>query len=423
MSQAHQCPISDGEEKKEKPKVIINVGAHNVPFYTPLQDPPAGTPWDVQPEGSLFSPLKLRSLTLHNRIIVSPMCQYSAKNGYLTPWHKQHLGSFAARGAALVLTEVHAVSPEGRISPQDAGIWEDGQMGPLKEIVDFAHSQNSKICIQMGHAGRKASTVAPWLDRKAAAVKEADGWPDEVFAPSAQAFSKDTIVPRAMTLEDIEKFKKDWVAAVKRAIQVGFDTIEVHAAHGYLLNSFLSPASNHRTDDYGGSFENRTRLLLEVVDLTRETVPTDYPVMLRMPGTDYLEFDPSLPQWNVEQAAQLAKILSGKGIDFLDISGGGLDERQTIAPGPGYQVPYAAAVKKAVAGTSTVVSAVGNITNGKQAQSYLSDGSVDAVMIGREFLRDPNLVWHWADEILVDIHVAAQYGWGFGMTRTHRHKR
>ncbi|KAK7403079.1 hypothetical protein QQX98_011144 [Neonectria punicea] len=410
-------------QTQETQKVIVNTAAKDVPFYTPVQDPPAGTPWDVQPERSIFAPLQLRGLTLHNRIIVSPMCQYSAKNGYMTPWHRQHLGSFTARGPALVITEVHAVSPEGRISPQDAGIWEDGQMGPLKEIVDFAHSQNSKMAIQMGHAGRKATTVAPWLDRKAVAVKEADGWPDDVVAPSAVPFSSETVVPKAMTKDDINKFKQDWVAAVKRALEVGFDAIEVHAAHGYLLNSFLSPASNQRTDEYGGSFENRTRLLIEVVELTRQIVPANYPVLVRIPGTDYLDFDPSLPQWHIEEAAKLAKILSDKGVDFLDVSGGGLDNRQKISGGPGYQVPYATAVKKAVAGTPTFVSAVGNITSGKQAQGYLSDGSVDAVLVGREFLKDPNLVWHWADELDVDIHVPAQYGWGFGMTRTHRHRK
>ncbi|EEU40162.1 uncharacterized protein NECHADRAFT_57931 [Fusarium vanettenii 77-13-4] len=404
-------------------KVIVNTGAKNVSFYTPIQDPPAGTPWDPQPEGTLFSPLKLRNLTLRNRIIVSPMCQYSAKDGYMTPWHKQHLGSFAARGASLVITEVHAVSPEGRISPQDAGIWEDGQMVPLKEVVEFVHSQNSKIAIQMGHAGRKASTVAPWLDRKAVAVKEADGWPDEVVAASAIPFSPETLVPKEITAEGIAKFKRDWAAAVKRALVVGFDAIEIHAAHGYLLNSFLSPASNQRTDEYGGSFENRTRLLIEIVQLTRTIVPADFPLLVRMPGTDYLDFDPSLPQWHIEEAGKLGKILAGEGVDLLDISGGGLDSRQKITAGPGYQVPWAAAVKKAVEGTGIQVTAVGSITSGKQAQGYLSDGSVDAVLVGRGFLKDPNLVWHWADELDIDIHVAAQYGWGFGMTRTHRHKR
>lgn len=205
-------------------KVIINIPAPSLPFYTPLQFPPAGTPWDPQPSSSsLFSPLALRGLTLPNRIFVSPMCQYSALDGLMTPWHRQHLGSLAARGPGLVLTEVHAVSPEGRISPQDCGIYNAEQVKVLKEVVDFAHSQNSRIAVQMGHAGRKASTVAPWLDRKAVAVEEAGGWPDRVIAPSAVAFSEETAVPREMTLEDIERFKENWAAAVKRALEAGFD--------------------------------------------------------------------------------------------------------------------------------------------------------------------------------------------------------
>lgn len=404
-----------------KGKNLPNLGAQDVPFFTPVQDPPAGTPWDSQPEGTIFSPLKLRGLTLHNRIIVSPMCQYSAKDGYMTPWHKQHLGSFAARGAGLVLTEVHAVSPEGRISPSDVGIWEDAQLGPLKEVIDFAHSQNSKIGVQMGHAGRKASTCVPWIARKDVAAQEAGGWPDDILGPSALTFTKgETAIPKEMTIDDINKFKTDWVAAVKRAINVGFDTIEIHAAHGYLLNEFLSPASNQRNDQYGGSFENRIRLLVEIVDLTRDIVPKDYPLMARIPGTDYLYFDQSLPQWHVEDAAKLAKILASKGVDFLDVTGGGLDARQQIPAGPGYQVPLADAVKKAVVGTDARVGAVGNITTGTQAQGYLTEGTVDAVLVGREFLRNPNLVWHWADELGIDVHVASQYGWGFGMTRTHR---
>ncbi|KAF4995804.1 hypothetical protein FGRMN_4866 [Fusarium graminum] len=403
------------------PKVIINVGAKNVPFFTPVQDPVAGTPYDVQPEGSLFSPLRLRGLTLHNRIIVSPMCQYSAVNGYMTPWHKQHLGSFATRGPGLIITEVHAVSPEGRISPEDVGIWEDGQMVPLKEAIDFVHSQGAKIAIQMGHAGRKASTVAPWLDRKSTAVKEASY--TIIIIGRVTDCDPESLVPKEMTKEDIAKFKQDWVAAVKRVLSVGFDAIEVHAAHGYLLNSFLSPASNQRTDEYGGSFENRIRLLLEVIQLTREIVPEDFPLLVRIPGTDYLEFDPTLPQWHVEQATELSKILAGSGVDLIDVSGGGLDSRQKITSSPGYQVPYAAAVKRAVKDTGTAVNSVGMITSGKQAQSYLDDGSVDAVMVARGFLKNPNLVWEWADELGIDIHVGAQYGWGFGLTRTHRPRK
>lgn len=184
--------------------------------------------------------------------------------------------------------------------------------------------------------------------------------------------------------------------------------VEIHAAHGYLINSFLSPASNKRTDAYGGSFENRARLIVELVELTRAALPAGYPLLFRLAATDYLDFDPSLEQWHIDEAVKLARIIAEKGVDLIDVSGGGNDERQKISPGDGYQVPWAAAVRKAVAGTGTVVSAVGNITTGKQAQGYLDDESVDAVMVGREFLKDPNLVWHWADELAVDIHVPAQ---------------
>ncbi|KAI9158194.1 NADPH dehydrogenase afvA [Paramyrothecium foliicola] len=400
--------------------VIVNKGAKDVPFYTPEQSPPAGTARDAQPEGSLFSPLKLRGLTLQNRIFVSPMCQYSAHNGYMTPWHRQHHGSFATRGPGLVMTEVVSVSPEGRISPQDAGIWEDGQIAPMKDIVDYAHSQNAKIGIQIGHAGRKASTVAPWLDRKAAAVEEAGGWPENVLAPSAVAYSEDTFVPKAMSVGDINKFKDDWAAAVKRALAAGFDAIDIHSGHGYLLNQFLSPASNKRTDEYGGPFENRVRLLVEIVELTRTLVPEDFPLLVRLAGTDYLEHDSSLEQWTVDQAAELGKILASKGVDLLDVTGGGLDHGQKIPYGPGYQVHLTAAVKKAVQGTGAIVTAVGNITTGVEAQGYLQDGLIDGVFVGRPFLRNPNLVAFWAEELGVDIYAPAQYGWPSGNTRTHR---
>ncbi|KAI0171844.1 FMN-linked oxidoreductase [Hypoxylon sp. FL1284] len=450
--QADQAPVAG--EPCSTEENLINHGAPNVPFFTPVQDPPAGTPWDVQPEGSLFSPLKINEMVIHNRIIVSPMCQYSAKDGYMTIWHHGtdypitfpspydkngqtanptttsavHLGSFAARGAGLVLTEATAVAPEGRISPQDLGLWEDGQIEPLRQIVDFAHSQGVKFGVQLAHAGRKASTVAPWLDRKAAAREKSEGWPATVIAPSPEAYSAQTLVPKEATIEDIEKFKKDWVAAIRRALKAGVDTIEVHAAHGYLLNEFLSPAINKRTDSYGGTFENRTRLLLETVDLLCAEVPRGFPVMVRLPATDYLEQAAgSPPQWTVADAVALAGVLARRGVHFLDVTAGGVDARQKIpAAGAGalaYQVPYAEAVREAVAGTGALVGTVGGITSGAQAQAILEAGSADAVVVGRAFLKDPDLVWHWADEVDVDIHVASQYGWGFGMTRTHRHKR
>ncbi|KAH9908744.1 FMN-linked oxidoreductase [Xylariomycetidae sp. FL2044] len=415
VAQADQAPVVS--EPCSTERNLVNHGAPDVPFYTPIQQPPAGTSWDIQPAGSLFSPLKINGMEIHNRIIVSPMCQ---SDGYMTMWHHVHLGSFAVRGPGLVLTEVISVSPEGRISPQDLGLWDDGHIGPLKQIVDFAHSQGVKFGVQMGHAGRKASTVAPWIDRKAAARDSSDGWPNNVIAPTAEAYSKDTVVPREATKEDIEKFKKDWVAAVRRALKAGVDVIEIHAAHGYLLNQFLSPASNKRTDEYGGSFANRTRLLLEVVDLLKADVAPGYPVMARIPSTDYLENEPTTPQWALDDGIELARVLAARGVDFLDITGGGLDARQKIAVAPGYKVPHAEAIKRALAGTGTLVGTGGEVTSGSQAAAYLEAGSVDAVIIGRPFLKDPSLVWHWADEVETDIHVPSQYGWGFGMTRTHR---
>ncbi|WYZ46093.1 hypothetical protein EsH8_IX_000318 [Colletotrichum jinshuiense] len=415
---ADQAPVK-GALKVSRPD-LVNEGAKNVSYFTPSQNPPAGSAWDLQPEGSLFSPIKIRNLTLHNRIFLSPMCQYSADNGHMTAWHKTHLSSFAVRGASLVLTEVQAVVPEGRISPEDLGIWDDSQLVPAKEVIDFVHSQGSHIGIQIGHAGRKASTIAPWIDRKAVAGEKGRGWPEAVYGPSAVAYSSDTYVPKEMTLEDIETLKSKWVDAVKRALKVGYDTIEIHAAHGYLINNFLSPTSNQRTDKYGGSFENRIRLLVELTDLTRANIPEDYPLIVRLAGSDYLEYDPSIPQWDIAQAQKLAKILADRGVDFLDVTGGGQDARMKVVPGPKYQAHLAAAVKKAVEGTGTLVGSVGGIATGKDATEVLADGQADAVLVARGFLKDPNLVLNWAEELNIDVHAPAQYGWPFGNTRTHR---
>ncbi|KAL0930350.1 nadh-dependent flavin [Colletotrichum truncatum] len=336
------------------------------------------------------------------------MCQYSADDGHMTPWHKTHLSSFAVRGAGLVLTEVQSVVPEGRISPEDLGLWSDSHIEAAKEVIDFVHSQGTFIGAQIGHAGRKASTIAPWVDRKAVASEKGRGWPKTVYGPSAEAYTKDTYVPKEMTLEDIETFKTKWVEAVKRVVKAGYDTVEIHAAHGYLINQFLSPASNHRTDKYGGSFENRTRLLVELTELTRANVPEDYPVLVRLAATDYLEHDPSIPQWEIAQATKLAKILADKGADFLDISAGANDARMKVEAGPKYQAYLAEAVKKAVEGTNTYVGSVGGITTGKEASEVLADGQADAVLVGRAFLKNPSLVWTWADELGVDIYLPSQ---------------
>lgn len=323
-----------------------------------------------------------------------------------------HLGGIIQRGPGLAIVEAAGVVPEGRITPQDCGIWKDSQIEPFKKIVEFAHSQNQKIAIQLAHAGRKASTVAPWLSAGDVATKDNGGWPDNVYAPSAIAYNDHHCKPKAMTLEDIESYKKAFKAACERAVKAGFDVIEIHNAHGYLLHEFLSPASNHRTDQYGGSFENRTRLTLEIVDIARSTIPKDMPLFLRISADDWLK-EAGIEGWTVDDTVKLAPLLAEKGVDLLDVSSGGLHEKQHIHGGPGYQVPFANAVKKAV-GDKMLVSAVGSITEGKQANGYLEDGNLDIIMAGRMFQKNPGLVWSWADDLGVEGRWANQIRWGFG---------
>jgi 2,4-dienoyl-CoA reductase-like NADH-dependent reductase (Old Yellow Enzyme family) len=360
----------------------------------------------------LFQPLKLRGLELQNRIALSPLCQYSAQDGHTSAWHLTHLGGILQRGPGLTLVEATAVQPEGRITPEDAGLWKDSQMDGWRKIVEFAHSQNQKIGIQLAHAGRKASTVAPWLSKGAVAGKELNGWPDNVYGPSAIAFNDNHCQPKEMTKEDIENTKLAFKQAVERAVKIGFDTIEIHNAHGYLLHSFLSPASNKRTDAYGGSFENRIRLTLEVVDLARSAIPDHMPLLLRISATDWLE-EAGIDGWTVEQTVKLAEILADRGVDLLDVSSGGLHEKQRIRAGPGYQEPFAKAVKDKV-GPKMAVGTVGSITNGKQANGYLEDDNLDVAFVGRYFQKNPGLVWQFADDLGVEGRWANQIRWGFG---------
>lgn len=360
----------------------------------------------------LFAPLKIRGMEMQNRLALSPLCQYSAEDGHQTAWHLTHLGGIIQRGPGLTLVEATAVQAEGRITPEDCGLWKDSQKEPLRKVVEFAHSQGQKIGIQLAHAGRKASTVAPWLSKGDVAGKELNGWPDNVFAPSAIAFNGNHCQPKEMTIEDIENFKKAFVDAIKRSIDIGFDTIEIHNAHGYLLHSFLSPASNHRTDKYGGSFENRTRLTLEVVNLARATIPKDMPLILRISATDWLE-EAGIEGWTVEQTVKLAEILADRGVDLLDVSSGGLHEKQHIHGGPGYQEPFAKAVKDKV-GDKMLVGTVGSITNGKQANEYLENDNLDVAFIGRMFQKNPGFVWQCADDLGVEGRWANQIRWGFG---------
>lgn len=407
----HAVPIEVRGENQ-----LANKAAPGISYFTPLQDPPAGTAIGMTDGSSkipkLFTPLKIRGLELQNRIALSPLCQYSAENGHTNAWHLTHLGGIIQRGPGITIVEATAVVPEGRITPEDSGLWQDSQMEPLRKIVEFAHGQNQKIGIQLAHAGRKASTVAPWLSKGDIATKELNGWPENVYGPSAIPFNDRHCVPKEMTKQDIENFKQAFKAAIERAIKVGFDAIEIHNAHGYLLHSFLSPASNKRTDEYGGSFENRIRLTLEVVELARATIPDSMPLFLRVSATDWLD-EAGIEGWTVDQTVKLAEILATKGVDLLDVSSGGLHEKQHIHGGPGYQEPFAKAVKDKV-GDKMLVGTVGSITDGKQANGYLEKDNLDLAFAGRMFQKNPGLVWAWADDLGVEGRWANQIRWGFG---------
>ena len=386
------------------------------PTTRQLKYPSSGTAKDPQSDGSaipkLFQHLKIRNTVFQNRIFVSPMCQYSAENGYLTDWHLTHLGGIIQRGPGLTFVEATSVTPEGRITPEDSGLWEDGQIAPLKRIVEFAHSQNQKIGIQLGHAGRKASTVAPWLSRGATAQKEAGGWPENVLAPSSIAFQDEYPHPSALTIDGIQRIKEAFVEATKRAVKAGFDVIEIHGAHGYLIHEFLTPVSNKRDDQYGGSFENRTRLARETVEAVRSVIPKDMPLFFRISADDWLSGQEAHPEsWTVEQTVKLAPILRDLGVDLLDVSSGGGHPDQKITGGPGYQAVFSDAVKKEV-GSTLLVGAVGSITTGTVAQELLERGS-DVAFIGRFFQKNPGLVWTLAEELGVEIVAAHQISWGF----------
>jgi 2,4-dienoyl-CoA reductase-like NADH-dependent reductase (Old Yellow Enzyme family) len=327
----------------------------------------------------LFSPLTLRSLALRSRIFVSPMCQYSSTDGFANDWHLVHLGQFASGGAALVVTEASAVSPEGRISPQDLGLWKDEHHEMLGRIVRFVKSQGAAAGIQLAHAGRKASTKRPWEGTGPVAA-EAGGW--QPIAPSAIPFTDGWWVPRAADTADLAKIVGDFQTAARRALEIGFDVIEIHAAHGYLLHEFLSPLSNHRTDAYGGSFDNRTRLVREVVAAVRRVWPDRLPLLIRISATDWVEGG-----WDVDQSVELARLLRDEGVDLVDVSSAGLVPYARIEVKPGYQVPFAARLRREA---HVATGAVGMITTPEQANAIVQGGEADAVFIARELLRDPH---------------------------------
>ncbi|MFI8369416.1 NADH:flavin oxidoreductase/NADH oxidase [Streptomyces sp. NPDC085466] len=354
---------------------------------------------------ALFEPYTLRSLTIPNRVWMAPMCQYSAEvfgpnAGVANDWHFAHYASRATGGAGLILVEATAVSPEGRISPADLGLWNDTQTEALRRIASFLKAQGTVPGIQIGHAGRKAATERPWLGRGPAPDEEA--W--QPVAPSPVPYADDHQVPTELTEAAIREIVGQFADAARRALAAGFEVVEVHGAHGYLIGEFLSPHSNHRTDAYGGSFENRTRLALEVVDAVRAVWPEELPVLFRVSATDWLEE----AGWTPDETVRFAALLREHGVDLLDVSSGGNGGPARIPVGPGYQVPFAARVR---AETGLPVAAVGLITEPAQAEKIVANGEADAVLLGRELLRDASWPRRAARELGGSISAPPQYAW------------
>jgi 2,4-dienoyl-CoA reductase-like NADH-dependent reductase (Old Yellow Enzyme family) len=347
---------------------------------------------------NLFTPFRLRGTELKNRIAVSPMCEYSAQDGHPTQWHFVHLGSRAVGGAALVFTEATAVSAIGRISPADTGIYLDSHVDSWRPIVEFIRGQGAVPGIQLAHAGRKGNTGIPWLGGAPIPV-ENGGWTP--VAPSAIPFNTGYTTPRELSPAEIQQVVADFVAAARRALRAGFQIVEIHAAHGYLLQEFLSPLSNHRTDDYGGKFDNRVRALLQVGGAVREVWPQDQPIFVRISATDWKENG-----WDLAQSVELSRRLKAVGVDLIDVSSGGLVPGVSIPTGPGYQVGFASAIRRD-AGVAT--GAVGMILEPAQAETILSSGQADIVLLAREMLRDPYWPRHAAQTLGVKIKPPVQY--------------
>lgn len=347
----------------------------------------------------LFTPLRQRSLELRNRLVLSPMCQYSATDGFPNDWHLVHLGSRAVGGAAVVMAEASAVSPEGRISPADIGLWQDGHVAAWKPITRFIDARGAVPAVQLAHAGRKASTRVPWVGR-GRVPPEDGGWTP--VGPSPLAFDEDHATPNALDAAGIRKVVDDFAAAADRALEAGFKLVEIHAAHGYLLHQFLSPLANHRDDEYGGSRANRMRLVREVMEVVRRRWPDELPVWLRISATDWAEGG-----WDVEDSIELARLADGCGIDLVDVSSGGLVPRAEIPVGPGYQVPFAERIRRE-AGIAT--GAVGLVLDAAQAERLVADGQADVVLLGRAMLRDPYFPQHAARALdREELPVPVQY--------------
>ncbi|MFH8440540.1 NADH:flavin oxidoreductase/NADH oxidase [Streptomyces sp. NPDC018026] len=361
---------------------------------------------------SLFTPLDFRSLTIPNRIWMAAMCQYSASPdrdaaGVPTDWHLTHLGARAAGGTGLIITEATAVAPEGRISPYDLGIWNDAQVAAFRRITTFLKSQGTVPGIQLAHAGRKASTERTWVDRgRPITPDEPYGWTPA--GPSAVPFDASSTVPEELTGSGIREIVQQFADAAERALAAGFEVIEIHGAHGYLIHQFLSPQSNRRTDGYGGSFEGRARFALEVVEAVRAVWPENLPLFFRVSATDWLTENPEDGRegWTADESVRLAKELQARGVDLMDVSTGGIVPDAKIEAGPDYQVPFAERIRRE---TGMPVAAVGLITDPGQAQAVVTSGRADAVLLGRELLRNPFWARDAARELDGSVTTPVQY--------------
>jgi 2,4-dienoyl-CoA reductase-like NADH-dependent reductase (Old Yellow Enzyme family) len=348
----------------------------------------------------LFTPLRVGQLELVNRIVIAPMCQYSAEDGCASDWHMIHLGQLALSGAALLTIEATAVVPEGRISPKDLGLWSDANEDALRRVlVSIRKWSNMPIAIQLAHAGRKASTRVPWEGGTQIPPEETEGW--QTVAPSALAFADGEQPPIALDATGLERIRDGFVVAARRAAQLGLDAIQLHGAHGYLLHEFLSPLSNRRNDEYGGSLENRMRFPLEIFDAVRAAFPKDRPITMRVSGTDWVEGG-----WDIDQTIAFASALEARGCDAIHVSSGGLSAKQQIPVGPGYQVPLARAVKEAV---SMPVVAVGLITEFDQAETIIGTGEADMIALARTILYNPRWPWHAAAHFGAKVTAPNQY--------------
>ena len=347
----------------------------------------------------LFSPLTLKDVTLKNRIVISPMCQYSAVDGFANDWHLVHLGSRAVGGAGLIIQEASAVTPEGRITHADLGIWKDEHVEKLKQIVSFIHENGAIAGIQLAHAGRKASCDLPWNGGEQLAEGE-NSW--KTVGPSPIPFKPDQqTIPHELSIPEIQEIVFAFRAAAKRALDAGYKVVEIHAAHGYLLHQFLSPLSNQRTDQYGGSFENRTRFLLQIIDSIKTVWPEDLPIFVRISATDWAEGG-----WNIDESVKLSLQLKEQKIDLIDVSTGGLVSYAKIPVGPAYQLPFASRIKKE---TGILTGTVGLITNAVQSETILVNEDADLILMAREILRNPYFPLEAAHDLQEDVKWPIQY--------------